>query len=277
MMPAGMPEGNLPRQEVGPTEVPLQPAPHRSPAPWSLWDLGFFLAYGALALLFSNLVVLAGYSLLQPVMGWHTPSRALRENPFFLLTLQTVFHGLVLGYVYLLVVANYRQPFWAALQWRNPTAHETVRFVLGGLLLAVAVRLAPTLLPEREDFPLQRLFSSPAAAYAVTAFAVLIAPFMEELIFRGVLFSIFERQVGIRFAVVSTAVLFAGLHVQEYWGAWNHVLLILLVGMVFSLARGLTGSLAPSVILHLAYNAALMAGLFFETRHFRALPGMFVP
>jgi membrane protease YdiL (CAAX protease family) len=39
---------------------------------------------------------------------------------------------------------------------------------------------------------------------------------------------------------------------------------------VFSLARGLTGSLAPSVILHLAYNTGLMVAFFFETHQFRA-------
>jgi hypothetical protein len=143
------------------------------------------------------------------------------------------------------------------------------------VLLSLLVQLAPPVLPDREDFPLLRLFSSPEAAYALTAFAVLIAPFMEELIFRGVLFRFFENLVGVRFAVAGTAILFAGLHVPEYWGAWNHVLLILLVGVAFSLARGLTGSLAPSVVLHVAYNAGLMVAFFFETNQFRALGGCF--
>jgi len=103
---------------------------------------------------------------------------------------------------------------------------------------------------------------------------VLVAPFMEELIFRGVLFAFFENLVGLRFAVVSTALLFAGLHVPEYWGAWHHAALILLVGVVFSMARGLTGSLAPSVILHFAYNTTLMTGLFIGSQHFREIQGV---
>jgi CAAX protease family protein len=115
------------------------------------------------------------------------------------------------------------------------------------------------------------MFSSPLAAYAVAAFAIFIAPFMEELIFRGVLFAIFERQVNLMFAITITALLFAALHIPEYRGAWNHLLLILLVGGVFSVTRGLTRSLAPSVILHFAYNLSLIGGLYFQTQHFRTL------
>ena len=109
--------------------------------------------------------------------------------------------------------------------------------------------------PDTQDFPLEKLFNSRTASYAIGAFAISVAPVVEELVFRGLLFAIFERAVGMRFAVVTTAVLFAGLHVPEYWHAWNHMLMILVVGMVFSLARGMTGSLTPSIILHIGYNS----------------------
>jgi membrane protease YdiL (CAAX protease family) len=244
--------------------------PPAGPKLWSWRDLILFVASAAMAQVAANLLVLAGYLGLQPVLGWQIPPQALHHNTFFLLALQTVFYVLVVGYIYLLVAAKYRQPFFAALSWHQPTSRTALLFFLGGALLSVVVELAPTVLPDREDFPLLRLFSSPLAAYALAAFAVFLAPFMEELIFRGVLFRFFEHLVGIRFAVVGTAILFAGLHVPEYWGAWNHVLLISLVGVVFSLARGLTGSLTPSVILHLAYNTGLVVAFFFETHQFRA-------
>ena len=96
---------------------------------------------------------------------------------------------------------------------------------------------------------------------------------MEELLFRGVLFAYFERWMGLRFAIGATALLFALLHVQEYQGAWNHAFLILIVGLVFSLARGITGSLAPSIVLHMSYNATQMIVLFFVSHHFKSMPG----
>jgi uncharacterized protein len=140
--------------------------------------------------------------------------------------------------------------------------------VLGGIVLAVGLALAASMAPESKSFPLEKLFSSPLDAWVLGAFAVTVAPFMEELIFRGVLFAFFERSLGLTFAVVGTAVLFAAMHIPEYWGAWTHVAMILVVGVVFSLARGITGSLAPSVILHAAYNATLMTGLYLGTRQF---------
>lgn len=251
------------------------PLPELPPPPslWALRDLYLFLAFFLfVAWIASPLLLLAAYTVLRPHVGWHTPTHLLvKDNAFFLVISQALSHVFVLGYVYLLIVVHYRRPFWETLQWRNPRAHQAVRFFLGGILLAIAIRFAPTVLPDRQDFPLERLFSSREAAFAVGAFAVFIAPFMEELIFRGVMFSIFEHHMGLRFAVASTAVLFAGLHVPEYWGAWNHVLLIFIVGLVFSFARGITGSLVPSVILHLAYNATLMSGLLFGPQPLQSL------
>jgi membrane protease YdiL (CAAX protease family) len=246
-----------------------------APKAWGWRDLFLFVAAAALSLVIAEMVVQSGYAALQPLAGWRARPQTLHENAFFLLVLQLAFHSLVLGYIYLLVVVNYRQPFWATLRLCKPTTRTALLSSLSGILLSLFVQLAPRVLPGREDFPMVRLFSSSQAAYALAAFAIFIAPFMEELIFRGVLFRFFENLVGVRFAVAGTAIFFAGLHVPEYWGAWNHVLLILLVGVAFSLARGLTGSLAPSVILHLAYNAGQMVALFVETNQFRALGGCF--
>ena len=270
-------DNDFPRQFSVPEVTPTANEASVPPTPWTLRNLLVLIITGLLALLAANFLVLAGYAVLQPTMGWPGTSQVVYNNPFMLLALQTVFHGLLLLTVYLFLVVNHHLPFWATLMWRTPAATKGLLYFLGGIVLAAGIQMMPALLPDREDFPLTRLFTSPEAGYAISAFAVLIAPFMEELIFRGVLFSFFEHLVGLRFAVVGTAVLFAALHVQEYWGAWNHVFLILVVGLVFSGARGLTKSLVPGVMLHLAYNATLMMGLYFQSQHFRHFEGMLVP
>ncbi len=268
-----MSEGNIP-QLVTPPEgqgvVTLPPEPRR----WRLPDLFFFLAFAAMWLLLSPLVTYVGYAVLRPIMGWHVHPPALQQDAFFAVVGQTVFYIPILAYVYFLIVIHYRQSFWNGLKWKSPSRSRAAQFFVGGVTLALLTLLVLMLLPDKESFPLEQLFTSPRAAYVVGGFAVLVAPFMEELIFRGVLFAFFENLVGLRFAIVSTALLFAGLHVPEYWGAWHHAALILLVGMVFSAARGATGSLAPSVILHLAYNTTLMIGLFIGTQHFREIQGV---
>ena len=100
---------------------------------------------------------------------------------------------------------------------------------------------------------------------------------MEELLFRGLLFAFFEKHGGLTFAVIATALLFAGLHIPEYWGLWDHVVMILIVGVVFSLVRGMTRSVMPSYILHLAYNGTLMLLLYFHTYYFQKFPRLRVP
>jgi hypothetical protein len=257
--------------------VSLTPLPSEAQVEWKPSDLAVFIGFVVLAFLLTDFLVLAGYFGLKAARGWRVSLTAVEQNPFFLVVFQTVFYALLLGFIYLLVVVNHRWPFWKALKWRPPVQARRVQFLLGGVLLAFATRYTPTLLPERDSFPLERLFSSPSSAYAVAAFAVFIAPFMEELVFRGVLFSMFDSLLGLRFAIVTTTLLFAGLHVPEYWGAWHHVLMIALVGFAFSLGRGLTGSLATSYILHLAYNATLIAFLFFETQRFQTIQGLILP
>lgn len=263
-----LPEEALPAAQSEPLPQSEPPAiVEPSPDSWTLRDLFLFLAFLPIGFLAANLLAAAGYSLLHPGLG-HLSKEKLAADPFFLLALQAVFYGLLLVYVYLLVVLVHTQPFWRMLRWRGITFKRAMGFLAGGAVMTVAIALLPPLLPDATQFPLQDLFNSRAAAYAIGAFAVLVAPFMEELIFRGVLFGIFESLMGLRSAILITALLFGGLHVPEYWGAWNHMFLLFLVGLVFSLVRGRTGSLAPSVFLHAGYNSSMMVALFLSTQHF---------
>jgi membrane protease YdiL (CAAX protease family) len=255
------------------SQAPAQPATQPPPA-WNLRDLALFFGLGAVALAIAYVLVVPGYSALAPSIGWHVPPKDNQETAFLSLVLQSVFYFLLFGAVYLLVAIRKRLPFWKAMKWRAPGTLKTLGYFALGATLSVAVQFAPILFPDRSDFPLSQLFTTPAIAYAVGGFAVLVAPLMEELVFRGVLFSIFEDQAGPIFAVIASAALFTGLHVPEYRGAWNHLFLLFFVGLVFSLARGLTGSLAPSVFLHASYNLCQLVVLYFASDHFRALQGV---
>ena len=262
----------IPPQDVPPPlESTLTDARESPPKPWALRDLFLFLAFVPIAFFVANILAVLGYALIQATLHAHLTKEKLSTDPFFLLALQTVFYGLMFAYTYVLVAVGHAQPFWPMLRWRRMTPGKTLGCLVGGTLLTVAIALLPPVLPDANQFPLENLFNSRAAAYAIGAFAVLVAPFMEEMIFRGILFGIFESQVGLRFAILITAILFGGLHVPEYWGAWNHMFLIFLVGLVFSLARGISGSLAPSVFLHVGYNGSMMIALFMSTEHFRSL------
>jgi membrane protease YdiL (CAAX protease family) len=271
---------NIPTEATGPPPASYCPLPSAPPlAPCEIWkprDLLLFVVIIPFALLVSNLVVLIGYVALRPFTGWHSRVELVQSETVFLLIQQGVFYVFVLGFLFVLAKLQHQQPFWKSLGWKKPTRREVVGYLLSGAGLAAAVNLALWMQPDVQEFPLERLFNSRIACYAIGGFAIAIAPAVEEVVFRGLLFAILERVAGMRVAVLCTAILFAGLHIPEYWHAWNHMLMILLVGMVFSLARGLTGSLTPSIILHMGYNFLMMAGLFFSTQHFRTANGFWV-
>ena len=250
--------------------------PSPGPVEWKGLDVLFFLLFSAVWLVLSQFLSLAGYAVLRPLMGWRTPASDLArgDNAIFVVAAQLVFYAPVFLYIVLVVVLQYHQTFSVGIRWRWPNFRQGVRFLLAGVLLAMVVLAGSALLPDRKDFPMEKLFTSPSAVYAVGGLAVLIAPFMEELVFRGVLFSFFERLGGFRIAVPLTALLFAALHYPEYAGAWTHVSMILVVGLVLSVARAATRSLVPSFLLHTAYNATFIGLLFLGTHGFQNLRGI---
>ncbi len=243
------------------------------PSPWTLWNLLVFLSSAILAFVAANFLTVAGYMLVTPRAAWKWGPDGLGSGATFTaVALMTVFHALLLGLMYLFLVVNHGLPFWQGLAWRKISLRVALACLAAGVALAVLIQFVPPLLPTTQDFPLRKMFSSPGAGLAIAAFAILVAPLVEELLFRGLLFAFFEKMLGVPMAVAGTALLFASLHVSQYWGAWNHIALLALVGLCFSAVRGATGSVTPAYVMHLAYNSALIAGLAWQTRFFTAFP-----
>jgi len=86
-------------------------------------------------------------------------------------------------------------------------------------------------------------------AYAVMAIA--FAPFAEEYLFRGLLFRALDREWGGWRAVLGSAAFFAIYHPPLAW------LPVGLLGATNCVLFKKTGRLAPAVVLHMVYNAAV--------------------
>lgn len=80
-------------------------------------------------------------------------------------------------------------------------------------------------------------------------FAVVVAPILEELFFRGLLLRTLEKRLSERKALVISSVLFGILHFNP--GIPGHIL----VGFVLGRLAQLTGGLWISIALHMSYNA----------------------
>ena len=182
--------------------------PHPDPPPlaprdiWEFRDLLLFLVFVPFALLASKIVMLLGYAALRPFTRWRMPVDLVQADTLFLLVQQCFFYVFILGFLFLLARFQHQQPFWKSLGWKNPSARQVVSYLAGGGELAIAASLLLLLLPDSQGFPLEKLFDSRTASFAIGAFAITVAPVIEEVVFRGLLFAIFERAAGMRFAVV---------------------------------------------------------------------------
>lgn len=86
--------------------------------------------------------------------------------------------------------------------------------------------------------------------------AVVIAPFVEELFFRGLLLRSLRSRLAVWPAVLTQAVVFAVFHLDPTLG-WGNVSLLLIlatVGAVFGLVTRRAGRLGPAMLAHAAYN-----------------------
>ena len=96
------------------------------------------------------------------------------------------------------------------------------------------------------DTQLDRILrSSRAAALLMALLATVTAPVMEEVVYRGLLYSALQRWTGAIGAVALVTLIFAGLHVWQYWPNFGAISAILLLSLVLTVVRARTGRLLP--------------------------------
>jgi membrane protease YdiL (CAAX protease family) len=126
-------------------------------------------------------------------------------------------------------------------------------------------------LPIPKELPIDSFFRTPAEAWALGILSVTLAPLMEELFFRGFLYPVLARDLGLPFAILLTALSFAALHGAQLMFSWGPVLVIFLVGLVLTMVRAKTNSVAAGVLIHMAYNGTITVAMFVATDGFRHL------
>lgn len=132
---------------------------------------------------------------------------------------------------------------------------------LAGFGAAVGAGLILLSLPQGES-AMTELLDPSAGILRVTAVA-LIAPWAEEMLFRGVLYGAIERVRGSLAAVLVSTLVFSLMHFAQHAGNLGPWLVVSFTGLVLSLVRWRTGSVLASTVAHLAYNGLLVLPVFF--------------
>jgi membrane protease YdiL (CAAX protease family) len=234
---------------------------------WNGWDV--------IRLIFLIIVALfVGVFTVLLIARWrvypHTGLGEIARVPLVVVAGQSLAYLLILAYMYVLVTRERGRPnFLAAIHWNWPS--NIAVYVLAGFILSLALQAVAHFLPIPKELPIDSYFRTPAEAWALGILRVTLAPLMEELFFRGFLYPVLARRLGVLFAVLITALGFALLHGAQLMFSWGPVLVIFLVGLVLTIVRAKTDSVAAGVIIHMAYNGTITVAMFAATDGFRHL------
>ncbi len=161
---------------------------------------------------------------------------------------------------------------WREIGYRTRSVGRDVLTGLGGFIAALPFLFVAAMItwalgqtvfkhvPTPEQ-PFQGIVSSGGVLAIVLTFvgASVVAPFVEETFFRGVLYTTLRGKMGVWGAMAISAAMFAVVHPLP-----GGFLPIFALGCVFALMRERTGSLAPSMVCHCVYNTVqLLIVLFF--------------
>jgi membrane protease YdiL (CAAX protease family) len=244
---------------------------------WSWPHLIIFLIYGI-----ASLVIVQTSLAIYYAPHSHLSAKALEQYllsiPQFTIGSMLVWYASLFLFLYVTLAVLRNLPFWWSLGWRKigstgaaPPRNPLVFFGAGcGLSLFVALATAHVQAPK--DMPVQELFKYRNTALLFMAMAVLIAPLVEETIFRGYLYPVLARSFGVATGIFTTGILFGLMHAPQLGWTLPLVSLLIFVGVVFTFVRARTGSVFASYMLHLGYNSFIAITALIGTRGFTKFP-----
>ena len=236
------------------------------------WGLGAAIAlwfFSVLAIVMAPVFATAAWSMMQKLRGTGTGlediSKLLSNPSYILLFIAATFIAQVITLLatYHLVTRN-GEGFFESLGWSwHPRFRllHTIFFTIGIIILAVVLS---NLLPNKKT-DLERLLEVSFSVRVFTALiAVLSAPLVEEVIYRGILYSGLRKLLGIWPAIIAVSLLFVTVHVPQYWGGWGVLAALSLLSFGLTIVRAYTRSLLPCYVIHLLFNAVNAVGIIVE-------------
>jgi membrane protease YdiL (CAAX protease family) len=237
-----------------PPPLPVEPEPPRRPA-WGWLEVVLCLLLMGPALVAGSILALAGGYLLTG-----GPPSALQ----IAIPAQLLSYLIWLAGVWLLFRMK-RLSVWREFAFRAEW-RQVAPWLASGPFLALGVGLLAALLRAKkiEMEMIRQLLEDPVAFPVFVAFGITLAPLVEELLFRGAILPVAVRSMGTVGALLLTSVPFSLIHGPQYSWSWQHLALLVAVGVVFGWIRLRTGSTLTSTLAHASYNLTMFAGYFIQ-------------
>ncbi len=242
---------------------PTPPDPDNPP--WSLLQAFLTWIASVVLLLLPQLIALpyliSHYRGLRP-----TPEVLLADKTFIIIVVSGILpaHLITLLLAWAVVTRWGKVSIRKVLGWYWPKSLGLSQSVAIAFLLFLIAWIITIMLGGQETDLERILLSSRVAALLIAFIATASAPLVEEIIYRGVLYSALQRSMGALPAVIIVTLMFAGPHVPQYWPNLAAISSITLLSVVLTLIRARTGRLLPCFIIHLVFNGIQSLLIVFE-------------
>jgi membrane protease YdiL (CAAX protease family) len=280
--------GHLDEPQTNPTPRPIDPDNPSWGALTALfvWFVSIVLMFLVPVIFFVPYLVAVGLKSFDPL-----------SKTVILLQVVSLFPTHVLTFVLVwLVVTNFRkQSFAKAIGWGWARGFRLWSCIGLGILLFIVGSILAKLLGAEKTTPLEEIIrSSLAARYMISFLAVCTAPFVEEFVYRGVLYAAlrrdagrflswllnlvfgvkldpdFKERMGMWAAVFLVLALFTIIHVPQYWPNFGVIAAVALLSVVLTVVRAYSGKLLPCIVIHIVFNGIQAIILILEP-HLRTM------
>src|SRR3984893_18193516 len=262
---------------TSPSYTPRRALPEDLRISWS-WPHFFVFIFYALSSFFLVQTALILYFAPHRSLPPKELERYLLSKPQFLFGSNLLWYAAIFLFLYVTLGVLRGQPFWRTLGWKKLRSNLSAgkanpwAYFFAGCGLAIFVFIASSQVHTNDKMPIEEVLKNRSSAMLLMAMAVLVAPLVEETVFRGYLYPLFAKSFGIVPGILLTGVLFGLMHGSQLGWTWGVVALLILVGVIFTFARAYTGTVLASFLLHLGYNSMIAVTTIVGTHGFRQIP-----
>lgn len=193
--------------------------------------------------------------------------QALASDPtVLLLSVIGVFpaHAATFWVAWSLVTRRGTRPFWRSIGWSfSPKfgllwcAGLSIVLWFLGTIITKLIGGGPT--------DVDVLVNSTLAVRLLLAIvASTSGPLVEEIVYRGVIYPVLEKTIGMAWAVALVSFLFASVHLYQYRNNGGVIAVIVMLSVTLTLVRAFTGRLLPCFIIHMGFNGIVSVLIVFQ-------------
>lgn len=278
--PGSEPYTGLPYADAYGSQYVREPVEARQPDPdnpgWGIWSGIGVWVFSIAALFVAQAAIVFLLYFLDQQRGMHVPAPADTRGMLNWMMSQRVLsatiystigaHMLTVAFCWAVVTRFNQRPFFASIGWNWAGRSPLLWFLLAigvfiGINIANAIFIR--ILPQKESSFDELLKSGPQVRLAVAILASFSAPLVEEIVYRGVIFGGLRKRFPAVTTIVIVTLLFTGVHVLQYAGAWATIAGLTVLSLVLTVVRAASKSLLPCIVIHFVNNLVVSLFLVF--------------